>query len=362
MKTLAQLYLANLKEFTRERIALFWTFAFPIAFIVLFGVIFSGSDNSTTFNIGLVAEDQGPVGAGLAKAFHSVGAFNITQGSQPALVDQLKKGDLRAVVVIPPGLSGATANGQPSQLSVYYDPSNQTTSQVVLSIIDKVIQDFNQQISRQPTLVTVAPQSVISSNLRTVDFLLPGILGMSLMQLGLFATANVLVQLREQQVLRRLGATPLPRATLLASQVLFRLTIGMIQALSIILVGVLFFHVHIQGNALILTGIVLLGALMFVALGYLISGLARSQDSVNAITSLVQFPMLFLSGIFFPVDLMPRWVRPVVDAMPLSYLADLLRQVMIGATAAFPLALDLGMVCAWLAVCSVLAVKFFRWE
>ncbi len=124
----------------------------------------------------------------------------------------------------------------------------------------------------------------------------------------------------------------------------------------------MFFHVHLQSNLLVLIAVILLGALMFVALGYLISGLARSQDSVSAITNLVQFPMLFLSGIFIPIDIMPQWLRPVVNIIPLTYLADLLRQVMVGATPSFPIALDLGIVSAWLVVCAVLALKFFRWE
>ncbi len=362
MKALIPLYLANLREFERDRIALFWTFAFPIAFILLFGLVFSSSNNNTSFDIGLVVADQGPVATGLARAFQSVGAFKITEGTQAEILAKLKKGDLRAVVIIPQGISRDAKAGKTSKLEVYYDPSNQTTAQVVLTIIEKVVESYDQQLTQRPALVTVSPQSVIASNLNSIDFLLPGILGMSLMQLGLFATANVLVELREKQVLRRLGATPLSRTTLLASQVLFRLSIGLAQTLTIILVGVGFFHIHLQSNLLILIGVIVLGALMFVALGYLISGLARSEESVSAITNLVQFPMLFLSGIFIPIEIMPQWLRPVVDLIPLTYLADILRQVMVGATPAFPIALDLGVVGVWLVICSLLALKFFRWE
>ncbi len=287
LKALFPLYLANLREFERDRVALFWTFAFPIAFIFIFGLVFGGSNN-TTFNIGLVTADSGLFGTGLAKAFQSVGAFKITEGTQAEILTKLKHGDLRAAVVIPQGLSQAASSGQPTKLDVYYDPSNQTTTQVVLTIIERVVEGYDQQMTHRPALVTVSPQSVIASDLSSIDFLLPGIVAMSLMQLGLFATANVLVELREQQVLRRLGATPL--------------------------------------------------------------------------TNLVQFPMLFLSGIFIPIEVMPQWLRPVVNIIPLTYLADMLRQVMVGATPAFPISLDLGIITAWLVVCSVLALKFFRWE
>jgi ABC-2 type transport system permease protein len=210
--------------------------------------------------------------------------------------------------------------------------------------------------------LSVDPKPITGNNLGEIDFLLPGILAMSLMQLGLFATAPALVQLREQQVLRRIGATPLPRATLLAAQVVHRLTIGGVQTFLILLIGTLAFKVNIVGNIAMLLAYVLLGALMFVALGYLISGLARTQDSVTGITQLLNFPMMFLSGIFFPVDLVPAWIRPVVTILPLTYLADALRQIMVGATPAYSLTIDFVVLGGWLIVCGLLAVRFFTWE
>ena len=259
-------------------------------------------------------------------------------------------------------MSAAVSSGQPAHVETYYDPSSQTTAQIVLTIVDKVVQAVDQQLTQRPTLLSVTPMPITANNLGEIDFLLPGILAMSLMQLGLFATAPALVQLREQQVLRRIGATPLPRSTLLAAQVLHRLTIGGVQTFLILLIGTLAFKVNIVGNLAMLLGFVLLGALMFVALGYLISGLARTQDSVTGITQLLNFPMMFLSGVFFPVDLVPGWIRPVVSIMPLTYLADALRQIMVGATPAYGLGVDFAVLVGWLLVCGVLAVRFFKWE
>jgi ABC-2 type transport system permease protein len=361
VKAFFQLYLSNLREFVRDRMAMFWTLAFPIIFIVLFGIIFSGNGN-TSFSVGVANEDTGPMGAAIAKAFASVDAFKVTDGSRADLTTQLDKGDLNVLIVIPEGVSGALTSGKPDALQVFYDPSNQTTSQIVLTIVEKVVSGFDQAITQRPTLLSVTPETVTSSSLRTIDFLLPGILAMSLMQLGLFATAPALVQLREQQVLRRIGATPLPRTTLLAAQVAHRLTIGLSQTLVIIVVGTLAFNVHMIGNWAVLAGVVLLGSFMFVALGYLISGLAKTQESVVGISQLINFPMMFLSGLFFPVSIMPDWIRPVVSAMPLTYLADMLRQIMVGATPTYPAMVCLAVVAGWLVVCSVLAVRLFRWE
>ncbi len=361
MKAFFQLYVANLKEFTRDRMAMFWTLAFPIFFIVLFGVIFSGG-GTTTFNVGVVVEDKGPIGAALGKAFSSVNAFKVTEGDRADLMDKVKHGDLHTVVVVPAGVSSSVTSGKATPIEVYYDPSNQSTSQIVLTIVEKVVDGFDRQITQRPTLLTVKPSTVTSENLRAIDFLLPGILAMSLMQLGLFATAPALVQLREQQVLRRIGATPLPRITLLAAQVAHRLTVGLSQTVIIILVGTLAFGVHVIGNWATLGGVVLVGAFTFVAMGYMISGLAKSQESVIGISQLINFPMMFLSGLFFPVDSMPTWIRPVVTAIPLTYLADALRQIMVGAPPVYSLGLDVAVLVGWLALCSILAVRLFRWE
>lgn len=361
MAAFIQLYLASLKEFVRDRMAMFWTLAFPIFFIVLFGIIFSGN-NDTSFDIGVVVEDDGPIGAAIGQVFGQVEVFNVTEGEREALLEELRRGNLRIVIIVPEGLSDAVTSGQAAEVEAYYDPSNQTTAQVALTIVDKVIAGFDQQLTQRPTLLTVKSVSVIAEGLRQIDFLLPGILAMALMQLGLFGTAPALVQLREQQVLRRIGATPLPRTTLLAAQVLHRLTIGLAQTLLIILVGALLFQVSIVGNVGMLVVFVVLGACMFVALGYLISGLAKTQESVIGISQLINFPMMFLSGLFFPVDFMPAWIRPVVEVMPLTYLADALRQIMVGAPPVHPLALDLGVLAVWLVISAVLAVRFFRWE
>jgi len=99
MKAFFQLYLANVKEFVRDRMAMFWTLAFPVFFIVLFGVVFSG-DTSTTFDVGVAVEDQGSLGAALGKVFGKVDAFKVTEGTRDELLAKLKKGDLRGAAAV----------------------------------------------------------------------------------------------------------------------------------------------------------------------------------------------------------------------------------------------------------------------
>jgi ABC-2 type transport system permease protein len=362
MSTVLSLYRASIKEFVRDRSALFWTFAFPVIFIVLFGLIFSGN-SSPSYTVGLVNEDGGAVGNALAQTFGQFKPFTIKTGTREAEVDHLKKGQIDLVIVIPSGLSQAVSSGQTAQVQMVYDPSgNPTNAQIVVNIVQQILANFNEGYTHVSPPLALVPQTVTAHHESSIDFLMPGILAMSLMQLGLFATATPLVSLRQDQVLRRLGATPLPRWKLLASQVMLRLTIGFAQAAVIVGLSIWVFNVHIEGSLLAVAGLVLLGALTFVAIGYLVASLARTVESANGITTAVNFPMMFLSGIFFPLALLPAFLTPVVRALPLTYLADALRQVAVGSVPEFPMMVDLAVLAGWALVCALLSARFFKWE
>jgi ABC-2 type transport system permease protein len=141
---------------------------------------------------------------------------------------------------------------------------------------------------------------------------------MSIMNLGLFATAQPLIALRTQGVLKRLGATPLPPSTLLAAYVALRLTTALVQTTLIVGIGVVAFDVAMLGNWLMLAGWVMLGALTFIAIGFFVAAIARTEESGTAFINLVNLPMLVLSGVFFPVSSLPDFLRPLVRAMPLA--------------------------------------------
>lgn len=361
MNTIIQLYIASMKEFMRDRMAIFWTLGFPAMFILIFGVVFSGGGD-IAYAVALVNDDQGPIGEQMVEVFEQVEAFETIEGEKTEMVAQLEEGELRLVLVIPPEFTANVTQGVPSDLEVIYDPSNQTSSQIVLTIVKEVVNAFERAVLQKPQLMTISSTPITSDRLREIDFLVPGILGMALMQLGLMGTAPQLVSLREQQVLRRLGATPLTRTKLLASQVINRLTVGAAQTAVLVIMGVLIFDVTIVGSLLLLAGIALLGTLMFVSMGYMISGFAKTLDSVTGMASFLNFPMMFLSGIFFPVEIMPEWIRPVVSAIPLTYLVDALRQVMVASPPQFSLTTDFLVLTAWFVVCSLLALRFFRWE
>jgi ABC-2 type transport system permease protein len=156
---------------------------------------------------------------------------------------------------------------------------------------------------------------------------------MAIMQLGVFA-AIPLVADREKNILKRLSATPLHRWQLVGSNVIMRLLIAIAQTIIIIGVGTYFFGLQTTGNLALVAVFVMLGAVAFISLGYVIASFAPSEDAANGMTSIVQFPLMFLSGTFFVIDQMAPPLQTVARFMPLTYLSDALRQIMVNGASA----------------------------
>ena len=360
MRALLLLTVANIKSFTRDRAALFWTLAFPLIFVFLFGSIFTGGDNSRT--IGLADMDGSPASAQLKSAFGEVPNLELVEGSEAELVAQMRDGDLAAVIVVPQGYGQGIATKQaPAVVTVYTDPTQAAADGATRQLVGFVLSQVNQAASGQPPAVIPTFQSVQTNDLSFISYLVPLILSMSLMQLGVFA-AIPLVADRQKLILKRLQATPLRRWQLVGSNVLMRLLIAVVQTAIIIGVGSAFFDVQISGSWLLIGGFVLLGSLAFIALGYVIASFASSEESANGMTSVVQFPLMFLSGTFFPIDAMPDALQTVARALPLTYLGDALRQVMVDGTPFSPLWVCFVVLVGWLVVCFGIAARFFRWQ
>ncbi len=360
MKTFNMLLMANAKQFVREKAALFWTFLFPIFFILIFGAVFSGGDN-ISFNVGLVIEDNSVIAQNMSDAFGQVTAFKLTVGQRDDELKALKDGDRRAVLIVEQGFGETIAMGGTANISVYYDPTQTSSVQILLPIVQKVVDNIDRAMSGTTPRVQLSEQTLQSHKLRAIDYLVPGILAMSLMQLGLFAVAPLVVD-RENRVLKRLGATPLKRSTMIASTVVFNLIVAMMQAAIIIILARVVFHVPMMGNWFYLIGFIVLGTLTFLSMGYMLSSFAKNQQTLMPLIMAVQFPMMFLSGIFFPLEMIPGFMRPIMDAMPLTYLGDSLRQIMVESSALHSHIINLAVLGGWFVVCLVLAVRFFKWE
>jgi ABC-2 type transport system permease protein len=181
------------------------------------------------------------------------------------------------------------------------------------------------------------------------------------MQLGVFA-AVPLVADRQKGILKRLSATPLRRWQLVGANAVMRLLIALVQTLIIVGVGIAVFGVETSGSILLTASFVALGAVSFLALGYVLASFTRTEEAANGVTQVVQFPMMFLSGVFFPIEAMPSFLQSIARLIPLTYLADALRQVMVGGTAFAPLWVCAAVLLGWLVVCFGIAARKFQWQ
>ncbi|MCL5264271.1 MAG: ABC transporter permease [Chloroflexi bacterium] len=359
MKVTLNLVVANLKEVFRNKAILFWTFVFPVIFILLFGLAFAHDDISK-FNVGIVNQDQGTSGEQLAKALSSVPVFTVTNGDWDKEKTALEKGDRRILAVIRPDFTERLAKGD-AELEVYYDASQPMVSQTALSVFREVVAKMVQETTRTKQPLRAVEKPIQSKHIRTIDFLVPGILGMTIMQLGLFA-AIPLVSLREKKVLRRLSATPLKRSSLVVSQIIFRLLLGVIQTFIIIFVGRLVFGVQVEGNWAYLLVAVVVGAMSFLSIGFVAASFAKNEQTAEPMIQVVSMPMMFLSGVFFPIEMMPDFIQPLIKVLPLTYLNDALRQIVNQGHSIESVATDLAILGAWLVAGLAVSFKTFRWE
>jgi ABC-2 type transport system permease protein len=364
MKALLALTVANIKSYVRDRAALFWTLAFPLIFIFMFGFIFEGGGGGG-LTLGWVDEDASAASAQLRATFTATETNEIVETTEAVGLVQMQDGEVDAVIVVRGGYgdaiaarAGGTATA-PAPVTVYTDPSRANLAGLVYQAVGNALGVVN--LGGRPPLVVPDARTIQTENLNFISYFVPSMLGLSVMQVGIFA-AIPLVADREKLILKRLAATPLRRWQLVGSNVLMRLLIALVQSVIIVSVGVLAFGVQVTGSVAAVVGFVVLGALAFLALGYVVASFARTEDAANGMTSVIQFPMMFLSGTFFPINEMPDVLQAIARIIPLTYLSDALRQVMVGGAAFAPLWVCAAVLLGWLVVCFAIAAAKFRWQ
>jgi ABC-2 type transport system permease protein len=363
MKQIAALYLAQAREFLRDRMSVLFVLLLPVAFGVFFGLVFSGG-GGFTLQLGVVNEDAGPAGAKFVEGLQTPEAskgIDLRSGARDEMLAALDKAELHAVVILPEDMTVSLTAGETVAVEVFYDSSRVSSAGVALGMVRTLLNEANLAISGAPRLLEMREQAVQTHPFRSVDFYMPGMLGVALMWLGAFGTAQPVIAQREAQVLRRFSVTPISRATMLAAEVSWRVTVGLLQTATFLFVGYFGFQVGVK-DWLLFIATILLGTLVFVSMGYVIAGVARSAESGMAIAQLTQFPMMMLSGSIFSADFLPSFFQPVVAIMPLTYLSDLLRQTMVGMSPMHPMALDFAVLGGWLVVMMALAARLWRWE
>lgn len=354
------LTIASLKMFLRNRQALFFSLFMPMMILFIFGSI--DFDKPSRMRIGLVTHSPSPETAQFVKNLGSIDALTIDSGKLEPELDELKGGNRTAVLDVPDDLVSAGNNADAPQLTVYVNAGRPMEGQTALSFLNQLADHMSLAAAHAPAVFTIREQAVNAHNSRYIEFLLPGIMAMAIMQMSVFSVAFVFTRYKEVGILKRLLATPMRPAQFVTANIITRLIMASAQASIFVILGVFYFRIHVFGAFWLLAVCILLGSLMFLGLGFTISGLCKDVESVPALSNILVFPMLFVGNVFFSVSNMPVWLRSVAGLLPLTYFSSALRGVMTDGAGPMDIKGDLIGMTVWAIVLISLAVQTFSFQ
>ncbi len=362
LKQFKQMFLAQLKLTFREKQAWFWGIFFPVILMVIFMTIFSGG-SSDDFNTKVVIVNESPheTSTMMAKQLQQVPIIEESGDgsvSEDKAKDLVKAKEVDAAIILP-----ESAQATSIKLIVNKENEQSVSTQVVSGILDNFIQQANlQAVGATPTFKQQF-ETVSSGDpeLDYTDFLLTGMIALSIAQGGLFGMVD-LVDMRRKGLIKRLRMTPAKMGIFGLSDMIMRLLFSIIQITLLSIIGVFLFGANLFINFPSLLLVFLMGALAFNAIGYFISSFSNTNEAYMGVANIVSFLMMFVSGIFFPIETMPEWLQPISNILPLTYFADGLRDSMVYNTPILssPLWLGFGNMLLWGGVAFILGSLLYK--
>lgn len=340
----ALLLAARLKEMYREPEVIFWVFVFPILLALGLGIAFRNKPADVS-RVALVAGKEGDRALQLLRSASAAGALNVQSLPAAAAFNEFRLGKVDLVITAGPG-----------GFEYLYDPAR-PESVLARSIADDALQAAMGRKEAVPTSSRLSNEP----GARYIDFLIPGLLGMNLMNSGMWGIGFALVDLRQRKLLKRFVASPMRRSDFLLAMASSRLVLMLIELALLLGFGMLAFHMRVIGSWISILLISSLGALCFGGIGLLTASRAQKIETVSGLINLVMMPMWILSGVFFSYERFPAFLHPLIKALPLTALNDALRAAILeGAPLAhqLPRLIILGL---WGAISYGLALRWFRW-
>lgn len=358
-RALRALTKASLQSILKSPSAVVFSIAFPLVFIIAFG--FLGGGKAPTLSV--AASLSCDTNNALYHSLHENKALKwVVIKDEKALQKAIKRAeivaaiDIKAQKVLHPAykidLMGVIAQS---------DKLNQ-----LRTIINENVQNINpeivQKMQEQSEITISAAQERVFT---TIDFILPGQLGFSLLAGSIFGTAFIFFNMRQTLVLKRFFATPVRREVIVLSEGIARLLFQIVTAIVIIGVGYFAFDFHLVHGWLTVIQMVFLctiGVMVFMGFGFSVSGLAKSESSIPPLANMITMPQFLLAGTFFSIDNFPKWLQPISRALPLTYLNDALRKTAFEGASLWDLRIDILVLLVWGVLVYALASKVFKWE
>lgn len=354
-----KLFLSNLKMTVRGRQALFWSLAFPLMFTVIFGFFFGGGSSSAG-TVALINKSNSPVATAYQSALEKSDIVKVqTDLSEDEIRDQMKKNIIAAGVVIPENFGSQVPNA-PTAVTIIEDPANSQVNSILSSFTNQFFIQTDFQIHNIKPTFSVIEDKTNQRTLSYFDFVLMGLIGLALMNSSVQGIAITMANYREDKILKRITTTPLPTWKFIAAEVLARLVINVVQIALILSIGYFGFHAHIYGNILILYVFALLGGLLFQSIGFMVAALAKTTDAAQGMAVAITIPMMFLAGVFFPIDSLPKWLALIVQYLPLAPLLRMVRTIGLEAGSPFTNPINIEIVLGWIVITLLVSLWRFR--
>lgn len=342
---LIELTIMRVREFLREREAVFWVFIFPVLMTFALGIAFRNTAPEKTF-VALEVDPQSATASEVAKVLAHSPEINAIVLAPEEAAKALRSGKV-ALVVKPIG----------DAYSIRFDPTRPDSRTARL-----VVDDVLQRARGRTDVVNIAEEKVTETGARYVDFLVPGLIGMNLMGSGLWGLGFTIVIARSRKLLKRFAATPMRRSHYLLSFMLSRLMFLLLEVAAVVVFAWVVFGFTVRGSWLNLSLITLLGGFTFTGIGLLVAARPQTIEGVSGLMNFIMLPMWLLSGTFFSSERFPQVFQPFIKALPLTALNTLLRAVMNEGTPLSSNWINVGILVTWLVVSFVIALKIFRWQ
>jgi len=323
----------NLRDFIRDKGGLFFTFAFPIILMLLFGFIFSDNDE-TRYDIHVQDLDGTQTSENLTGMLRQMENFKVrTIGPQEDLGRFVDEGRGDFIIVIPNGYEQAVIAGlmdpgsSRANITVMMDESR-SSSMAKYSILDSSIDSMNERMINATDIVSLQGRSIFARDYKYIDFFIPGVIGMTVMTGAVFGTIFGDTELRKKGIFRKLSTTPITRGEWILSTMLFQLALAALSAIVILLVGLIVFGARFYLNPVAALTIVF-EAFAFTGLAMLVVRFVKDAQAASALGNAITFPMMFLSGTFFEVSSMPGFIQAIAKVLPLYYVNEAIREAMV---------------------------------
>jgi ABC-2 type transport system permease protein len=350
------------KGYTRSVVGLFFSLIFPIILIGIFGLIFSGNGTPPTLYV-LNADHNSAASQAFLHILNQTGAVSISfvNGvSVDGFSSYLDAQQYSAGLLIPEGFGAAVATHQNLSLPLYVNPGDQSTAGAAEAAVGYSVSALNLHAANGTEFLTYSTGQIGGRTYTYIDYLVPGLIGFSILTSPMFAMVELTATYRKDGLFRQLSLTPLTRAEWLTSKIFWYAVITIASATIMIVMGY-----FVLGARLIISWEILpflfLGPFLFVSLGMLSGSVARTPESAAILGNVITFPMMFLSGTFFPVSSFPPFLQVIARFLPLYYVIDGLNAVMLFGNTARAL-FDLLVVLALGVIIFIGAILAFRWR